>query len=83
MADTPRDGWVEASVTDTCPHLRPLLRGLGRLDLPERRRELGPPRHRPDLAYAQEGDLVAENAKDGGAVFRLRSPAPVLADRSD
>lgn len=27
-----------------------------------------------DLAHAQEGDLEAENAEDGGAVFRLKLP---------
>ena len=27
-----------------------------------------------DLARAQDGDLVAESAEDGGATFRLRLP---------
>ena len=77
----PRDGWMEASVIDTGP-------GIDRENLPrifDRFYRADTSRTRgggtglglsiaSDLAHAQGGDLTAENAKGGGAVFRLKLP---------
>ena len=79
-----RDGWVEASVTDTGPGISPkqLHRVFDRFYRVEAARTrsgagggtgLGLAIAR-DLARAQGGDLVAENAKTGGATFRLSLP---------
>jgi signal transduction histidine kinase len=78
-----RDGWVEASVSDTGPGIDPeqLPRIFDRFYRAEAARTraksggtgLGLAIAR-DLARAQGGDLVAENTKTGGATFRLSLP---------
>ncbi len=75
-----RDRWVEVSVADTGPgiapeHLPRIFDRFYRADSSRSRAGggtgLGLSIAR-DLARAQGGDLTAENAKSGGAVFRLR-----------
>jgi signal transduction histidine kinase len=75
--------WVEASVTDTGPGISPehLPRVFDRFYRAEASRTRGTSGGTGlglaiarDLARAQGGDLVAENAKGGGATFRLRLP---------
>jgi signal transduction histidine kinase len=78
-----RDGWVEASVTDTGSGIAPnqLPRIFDRFYRAEAARTrskgggtgLGLAIAR-DLARAQGGNLVAENSKTGGATFRLSLP---------
>jgi signal transduction histidine kinase len=78
-----QDGAVEATVTDTGPGIPPehLPRIFDRFYRAEsaRTREGGGTgiglAIAWSLARAQDGDLEAENAKDGGAVFRLKLPA--------
>jgi signal transduction histidine kinase len=78
-----QDRWVEASVTDTGPGISPehLPRVFDRFYRAEASRTRGKGGGTGlglaiarELARAQGGDLVAENAKDGGATFRLRLP---------
>ncbi|HEY0129532.1 MAG TPA: HAMP domain-containing sensor histidine kinase, partial [Rubrobacteraceae bacterium] len=82
VAGHARDRWVEVSVADTGPGIAPehLPRIFDRFYRAESSRSrngggtgLGLSIAR-DLARAQGGDLTAENAKSGGAVFRLRLP---------
>jgi signal transduction histidine kinase len=78
-----QDRWVEASVTDTGPgisqeHLPRVFDRFYRAEASRTRGKgvgtgLGLAIAR-DLARAQGGDLVAESARDGGALFRLRLP---------
>ncbi|MDP8953200.1 MAG: PAS domain-containing sensor histidine kinase [Actinomycetota bacterium] len=78
-----RDGFVETIVEDTGPgiapeHLPHIFERFYRAD-PARSRVSGGGTGLGlaiacDLARAQKGDLKAENAKDGGAVFRLTLP---------
>src|SRR5215203_1954511 len=78
-----QDRWMEASVTDTGPgisteHLPRVFDRFYRAETSRTRGKgagtgLGLAIAR-DLARAQDGDLVAESAKDGGATFRLRLP---------
>jgi signal transduction histidine kinase len=78
-----QDGTVEATVTDTGPGIPPehLARIFDRFYRAEsaRTREGGGTgiglAIARGLARAQDGDLEAANAKDGGAVFRLKLPA--------
>ena len=78
-----QDGAVEATVTDTGPGIPPehLARIFDRFYRAEsaRTREGGGTgiglAIARGLARAQDGDLEAANAKDGGAVFRLKLPA--------
>jgi two-component system sensor histidine kinase BaeS len=74
---------VEASVTDTGPGISPehLPRVFDRFYRAEASRSRGKGAGTGlglaiarELARAQGGDLVAENAKYGGATFRLRLP---------
>ncbi len=77
------DGFVETIVEDTGPgiapeHLPHIFERFYRAD-PARSRITGGGTGlglaiARDLARAQQGDLEAENAKDGGAVFRLKLP---------
>jgi signal transduction histidine kinase len=77
------DRWAEASVTDTGPaiskeHLPRVFDRFYRAEVSRVRGKgagtgLGLAIAR-DLALSQGGDLVAENAKGGGATFRLRLP---------
>jgi signal transduction histidine kinase len=76
------DGWAEANVKDTGPGIPPehLLRIFDRFYRAEEARTrkgggtgLGLSIAR-DLARAQDGELTAENAEGGGAIFRLRLP---------
>jgi signal transduction histidine kinase len=78
-----QDRWVEASVRDTGPGISPehLPRIFDRFYRAEASRTRGTSGGTGlglaiarDLARAQDGDLVAESAKDGGATFRLRLP---------
>ena len=78
-----QDRWVEASVTDTGPGISPdhLPRVFDRFYRAETSRTRGKGAGTGlglaiarELARAQDGDLVAESAKDGGATFRLRLP---------
>jgi signal transduction histidine kinase len=78
-----QDRWVEASVTDTGPGISPehLPRIFDRFYRGEASRTRGTSGGTGlglaiarDLARAQDGDLVAENATEGGATFRLRLP---------
>jgi signal transduction histidine kinase len=78
-----QDRWVEAIVTDTGPgispeHLPHLFDRFYRAEVSRTRSTSGSTglglAIARDLARAQEGDLVAENARDGGATFRLRLP---------
>jgi len=78
-----RDRWVEASVTDTGPGISPehLPRIFDRFYRAEASRTRGKGAGTGlglaiarELARAQHGDLVAESARDGGAIFRLRLP---------
>jgi signal transduction histidine kinase len=78
-----QDRWVEASVTDTGPgispeHLPRLFDRFYRVEASRTRSTSGGTglglAIARDLARAQDGDLVAENARDGGATFRLRLP---------
>ena len=77
-----RDGFVEAVVEDTGPgvspeHLPHVFERFYRVDTARSRSSggtgLGLAIAR-DLARAQNGDLEAENAEGGGAVFRLKLP---------
>jgi len=78
-----QDGAIEATVTDTGPGIPPehLARIFDRFYRAEsaRTREGGGTgiglAIARGLARAQDGDLEAMNAKDGGAVFRLKLPA--------
>ena len=78
-----QDRWVEASVRDSGPGISPehLPRLFDRFYRAEAARTRGKGvgtglglAIARDLARAQHGDLVAENARDGGAIFRLRLP---------
>jgi signal transduction histidine kinase len=78
-----QDRWVEASVRDTGPGISPqhLPRVFDRFYRVEASRTRGKGAGTGlglaiarELARAQDGDLVAESAKDGGAIFRLRLP---------
>jgi signal transduction histidine kinase len=78
-----QDRWVEASVRDTGPGISPehLPRVFDRFYRAEASRTRGKGAGTGlglaiarELARAQHGDLVAENAKDGGAIVRLRLP---------
>jgi signal transduction histidine kinase len=79
-----RDGWVEASVTDTGPGIAPdqlprIFDRFYRAETARTRSEAGRGTGlglaiARDLARAQGGNLVAENAKTGGATFRLSLP---------
>jgi signal transduction histidine kinase len=79
-----RDGWVEASVTDSGPGIAPeqLPRVFDRFYRAEASRTRGEAGAGTglglaiarDLARVQGGDLTAANAKGGGAVFTLRLP---------
>jgi signal transduction histidine kinase len=78
-----QDRWVEASVRDTGPGISPehLPRIFDRFYRAEASRTRGKGAGTGlglaiarELARAQGGDLVAENAKEGGATFRLRLP---------
>src|SRR5918997_649351 len=78
-----QDRWVEASVRDTGPGISPehLPRLFDRFYRAEASRTRGKGAGTGlglaiarELARAQGGDLVAENAKEGGATFRLRLP---------
>jgi signal transduction histidine kinase len=77
-----REGFVEAVVEDSGPgispeHLPHVFERFYRVDTARSRSSggtgLGLAIAR-DLARAQNGDLEAENAEDGGAVFRLKLP---------
>jgi signal transduction histidine kinase len=77
------DRWAEASVTDTGPGISKehLPRVFDRFYRAEASRTRGTSGGTGlglaiarDLARAQGGDLVAENAKGGGATFRFRLP---------
>jgi signal transduction histidine kinase len=78
-------GRVEATVSDTGPgvpleHLARIFERFYRAEAARRRSEADGGTGiglsiAQGLARAQEGDLEAENAKDGGAVFRLKLPA--------
>jgi signal transduction histidine kinase len=79
-----QDSRVEATVTDTGPgvspeHLPRLFERFYRAEAARSRADGGGTgiglAIAQDLARAQEGDLEAANAKDGGAVFRLKLPA--------
>lgn len=80
-----QDGRVEATVSDTGPgvppeHLPRIFERFYRAEAARSRSEAGGGTGiglsiAQGLARAQEGDLEAENAKDGGAVFRLKLPA--------
>ncbi len=77
-----QDGWVEVVVKDTGPGIDP--EHLPRIFDRFYRASVGRSRETGGtglglsiacgLARAQNGDLTAENAKDGGAVFRLKLP---------
>jgi signal transduction histidine kinase len=78
-----QDRWVEASVTDTGPGISPqhLPRLFDRFYRAEASRTRGKGAGTGlglaiarELARAQGGDLVAENARYRGAIFRLRLP---------
>jgi signal transduction histidine kinase len=78
-----QDRCVEASVRDTGPGISPehLPRLFDRFYRAEASRTRGKGASTGlglaiarELARAQGGDLVAESAKDGGAIFRLRLP---------
>ena len=79
-----RDGWVEVSVTDNGPGIAPdqLPRIFDRFYRAEAARTRGEAGRGTglglaiarDLAWAQGGDLVAQNTKTGGAMFRLSLP---------
>jgi signal transduction histidine kinase len=78
-----QDRWLEASVRDTGPGISPdhLPRLFDRFYRAEASRTRGKGAGTGlglaiarELARAQGGDLVAENAKDGGAIVRLRLP---------
>ena len=78
-----QDRWVETSVTDTGPgispeHLPHLFDRFYRAEASRTRSTSGGTglglAIARELARAQGGDLVAENAKEGGATFRLRLP---------
>lgn len=79
-----QDGWVETTVADTGPgispeHLPSIFERFYRAEAARNRADGGGTgiglAIARTLARAQEGDLEAENAKDGGAVFRLKLPA--------
>jgi signal transduction histidine kinase len=78
----PRDGWVEVSVIDTGPgipreNLSRIFDRFFRADASRARGGGGTGLGlsiASDLAHAQRGDLTAEHAKGGGAVFRLKLP---------
>jgi signal transduction histidine kinase len=80
-----QEGRVEATVSDTGPgvppeHLPRIFERFYRAEAARSRSEAGGGTGiglsiAQGLARAQEGDLEAENAKDGGAVFRLKLPA--------
>jgi signal transduction histidine kinase len=78
-----QDQWVEASVRDTGPGISPehLPRVFDRFYRTEASRTRGKGAGTGlglaiarELAQVQSGELVAKNAKDGGAIFRLRLP---------
>jgi signal transduction histidine kinase len=77
------DGAVEATVTDTGPgippeHLPRIFDRFYRAESARTRKGGGTGIGLAiacGLARAQDGDLEAANAKDGGAVFRLKLPA--------
>ncbi len=82
VAARAQDGFVEAVVRDAGPgippeHLPRIFERFHRADKARSRASggtgLGLSIAR-DLARAQKGDLTAANAKDGGAVFRLKLP---------
>ena len=82
VAARPRDGLVETVVSDTGPgilpeHLPRVFERFYRVDKARSRAGggtgLGLSIAR-ELARTQGGDLAAENAEGGGAVFRLRLP---------
>jgi signal transduction histidine kinase len=78
----PRARWAEVAVTDTGPgiapeHLPHIFDRFYRVPIGRTRESGGAGLGLSiacDLARAQKGDLKAENAKDGGAVFRLTLP---------
>ena len=78
-----RDGWVEASVTDTGSGIVPdqLPRIFDRFYRAEAARTRGDGGTGLGLAIAralaraQDGDLTAENGEECGAVFTLRLPS--------
>jgi len=80
-----RDGWVEASVTDSGPGISPeqqprIFDRFYRAETARTRAKgggtgLGLAIAR-DLARAQGGDLVVENSKGQGATLRLKLPRP-------
>jgi signal transduction histidine kinase len=82
VAGHPRDGWVEASVTDTGTGIarENLTRIFDRFYRADASRAHGGGGTglglsiASDLARAQRGNLTAKNAKDGGAVFHLKLP---------
>ena len=79
-----QDGRVEVTVTDTGPgvspeHLPRIFERFYRAEAARSRADGGGTgiglAIARGLAHAQEGDLEAENARTGGAVFRLKLPA--------
>lgn len=87
------DRWAEASVTNTGPGLAPedlphIFDRFYRAEAARTRNEAGGGGAGLGLAIARElarvqgGDLVAENTKGGGAVFRLILPASEPPGRS-